>query len=76
MSPTASETAVEDQVAEQSEHGSVDRHPIEYVGEPVGVQLGQSVVCLAQLVSPRVNHPDKLANPAAASRLNSMARET
>lgn len=53
---------LEKQIAEQAEHGSLDGHLIENVGKLVSVQLGKSIMRVAQLFSRRV-HADRLARP-------------
>jgi len=46
---------LDDQIAEQTEHGPVDRHLIENVGQLLGVQLGPSIMGIAQFFSLRVH---------------------
>jgi len=52
------------QVAEQAEHGSVDRHLIENVGELLGVQVGPRIMGVAQSSSVFCVHAGRLATKA------------
>src|SRR5882757_1121896 len=54
---------LDDQVAEQAEHGSVDRHLIENVGELLGVEVGPRIMGVAQFFGLCV-HAGRLATKA------------
>jgi ribosomal protein S18 acetylase RimI-like enzyme len=62
--------AAADQLAEQAQHGALDGHPVEAVGEPLDVQLSEDVVSVSQLARLGV-HSDNLST--APDRLRSKA---
>ena len=57
--------AVVHQLAEETEHGPLDRHLVEDAGEPLGVELREDVVGSAQLVGPWVHDRDPRTTASA-----------